>query len=93
MGDIAADLYYQKINSHRLKRSPLTTSFPGYPLGWSIDRIELCEALVNSRLKTLLLKQCRHKFIKCYHIVDSQIAHSMIQEEAYTDLIPLPQPA
>lgn len=49
----------------------------------SIDRIELCGALLNSRLKTFLLKQCRYKFIKCYHIVDSQIVHSMIQKESY----------
>ena len=49
----------------------------------SIDRIELCRALLNSRLKTFLLKQCRYKFKKCYHIVDSQIVHSMIQKESY----------
>ena len=49
----------------------------------SIDRIELCGALLNARLKTLLLKQCRYKFIKCYHIVDSQMVHSMIQKESY----------
>ena len=59
----------------------------------SIDRIELCGALLNSRLKTLLLKHCtRYKFIKCYHIVDSQIVHSMIRKNR-TDLIPLLQPA
>ena len=49
----------------------------------SIDRIELCGALLNSRLKTFLLTQCRYKFVKCYHIVDSQIVHSMIQKESY----------
>ena len=49
----------------------------------SIDRIELCGALLNSRLKTFLLTQCRYKFVKCYHIVDSQIVHSMVQKESY----------
>lgn len=49
----------------------------------SIDRIEVCGALLNSRLKTFLLKHCRYKFIKCYHIMDSQIVHSMIQQESY----------
>ena len=51
----------------------------------TIDRIELCGALLNSKLKTFLLKQCRYKFIikKCYHIADSQIVHSMIQKESY----------
>ena len=49
----------------------------------SIDRIELCGALLNSRLKTFLLKHCRYKLTKCYHIVDSQIVHSMIQKESY----------
>ena len=49
----------------------------------SIDRIELCGAFSNSRLKTFLLTQCRNKFVKCYHIVDSQIVHSMIQKESY----------
>ena len=49
----------------------------------SIDKIELCGALLNSRLKAFLLTQCRYKFVKCYHIVDSQIVHSMIQKESY----------
>ena len=48
-----------------------------------IDRIELCGALLNSRLKTFLLEQCRYKFVKFYHIVDSQIVNSMIQQESY----------
>ena len=49
----------------------------------SIDRIELRGALSNSRLKTFLLKQCRYKLVKCYHIVDSQIVHGTIQKESY----------
>ena len=49
----------------------------------SIDRIELCGAVLNSRLKTFLQRHCRYKFIKCYHIVDSQIVHGMIQKESY----------
>ena len=36
----------------------------------SINRIELCGALLNSRLKTFLLTQGRDKFVKWYHIMD-----------------------
>ena len=49
----------------------------------SIDRIELCGAVLNKRLKTVLQKQCRYKFQRCYHIVDSQIVHAMIHKETY----------
>ena len=49
----------------------------------SIDRIELCGAVLNKRLKTTITEQCRYHFEKCYHITDSQIVHSMIQKESY----------
>jgi len=49
----------------------------------SIDRIELCGAILNKRLKTVLQQQGRYKFQKYYHIVDSQIVHAMIHKETY----------
>ena len=44
----------------------------------SIDRIELCVAVLNKRPKTTLQQQCRYTFKRCYHIVDSQIVHAII---------------
>ena len=49
----------------------------------SVDRIELCGAVPNKRLKQLMEKESRYKFTKCFHIVDSQIAHAMISKESY----------
>lgn len=49
----------------------------------SIDRIELCAAVLSKRLKNFLDKESRYKFAKYYHIVDSQIVHGMIQKESY----------
>ena len=49
----------------------------------SIDRIELCAAVLSKRLKQLLIKESRFIFHKCYHLVDSQIVHAMIQKETY----------
>ena len=37
----------------------------------SIDRIELCGAVLNKRLKTTITEQSRYRFEKCYHITDS----------------------
>ncbi|XP_068723851.1 uncharacterized protein [Montipora capricornis] len=48
----------------------------------SINRIELCGAVLNKRLKTTITEQCRYRFEKCYHITDSQIVPSMIQKES-----------
>ena len=42
----------------------------------SIDRIELCGAVLNKRLKVFIEKECRYRFEKIYHIVDSQIVHT-----------------
>lgn len=49
----------------------------------SIDRIELCGAVLSKRIKVFLQEQCRYTFERCYHIVDSQIVHAMIQKESY----------
>ena len=49
----------------------------------SIDRIELCGAVLNKRLKTFIEKECRYRFQRTYHIVDSQIVHAMIQKNSY----------
>ena len=38
----------------------------------SIDRIELCAAVMNKRLKSFIEKEFRYQFSECYHIVDSQ---------------------
>ena len=49
----------------------------------SIDRIDLCGAVLNKRLKTFIEKECRYRFQRIYHIVDSQIVHVMIQKNSY----------
>ena len=49
----------------------------------SIDRIDLCGAALNSRLKGFLERHWRYKLQKCYRIVDSQIVHNMIQKESH----------
>ena len=51
----------------------------------SIDCIELCGAVLNKRLKVFIEKECRYRFGKIYHIVDSQIVHAtcMIQKSSY----------
>ena len=49
----------------------------------SIDRIELCGAVLKKRLKVFIEKECRYRFEKIYHIVDSQIVHAMIQKSSY----------
>ena len=49
----------------------------------TIDRLELCVAVLNTRLTTFMVKECRYKFDKHYYIVDSQIVCAMIQKETY----------
>ena len=49
----------------------------------SIDRIELCGAVLNKRLKEFIEKESRLQFQRVYHIVDSQIVQAMIQKESY----------
>ncbi|KAK3745438.1 hypothetical protein QZH41_005086 [Actinostola sp. cb2023] len=46
----------------------------------SIDRIELCGAVLNKRLKEFIEKESRLLFSKIYHIVDSQIVQAMVQK-------------
>lgn len=53
------------------------------PIKMSIDRIELCGAIINKRVKVPVQQQCRYHFQKFYHIVDSQIVHAMIQKDSY----------
>ena len=38
---------------------------------------------MNKRLKTFIEKECRYRFQRIYHIVDSQIVHAMIQKNSY----------
>ena len=49
----------------------------------TIDRIELCGAMLNKRLKQLMEKRSPYQFAKCFHIVDSQIVHAMVRKESY----------
>lgn len=49
----------------------------------SINRIELCGAVLNKRLKAFVENECRYRFQRIYHIVDSQIVHAMIQKHSY----------
>ena len=49
----------------------------------SIDRIELCGAVLSKRLKQLMEKESRYRFAKCFYIVDSQIVHAMVRKESY----------
>ena len=49
----------------------------------SIDRIELCGAVISKRLRKTITTECRYKFERIYHIVDSQIVHAMIRKETY----------
>lgn len=49
----------------------------------SIDKIELCGAVLSKRLKSFIDKECRYTFEKCYYVVDSQIVHAMIQKSSY----------
>ena len=49
----------------------------------STDRIELCGAVLNKRLKTFIEKECRYRFQRIYHIVDSQIVHACYDTEKF----------
>ena len=49
----------------------------------SIDRIELCGAILKKRLKKTITNECRYNFQRVYHLVNSQIVHAMIQKETY----------
>ena len=49
----------------------------------SIDRIELCGAVLSKSLKELLERESRYRFTRCLYIVDSQIVHAMVRKESY----------
>ena len=49
----------------------------------SIDKIELCGAVLSKRLKSFIDKECKYTFEKCYYVVDSKIVHAMIQKSSY----------
>ncbi|CAB4037832.1 Hypothetical predicted protein, partial [Paramuricea clavata] len=50
----------------------------------SIDRVELCAAVLNKRLIAFIEGISRYQFSGgYYHIVDSQIVRAMIQKETY----------
>ena len=40
-------------------------------------------AVLNKRLKVFVEKECRYRFQRIYHIVDSQIVHAMTQKHSY----------
>ena len=46
----------------------------------SINKIELCGAVLSKRLKSFIDKECRYNFEKCYYVVDSQIVPAMLQK-------------
>ena len=43
----------------------------------------MCAGVLNTRFTTFIVKECRYKFEKHYHIVESQIVRAMIQKETY----------
>jgi len=45
----------------------------------AIDRIGLCGAVLNNRLKQLMEKESTYRIAKYLHIVDSQIVHAMVR--------------
>lgn len=49
----------------------------------SIDRLELCAAVLNKRIKEFIERETRWKFEKIYHIVDSQIVQAQVKKESY----------
>lgn len=51
----------------------------------SIDRIELCGAVLSKRIKELLEREreLRYQFTGCLHLVDPKIVHAMAQKESY----------
>ena len=49
----------------------------------SIDRLELCAAVLNKRIKEFIEKETRWKFEKICHIVDSQFVQAQVQKESY----------
>lgn len=48
-----------------------------------IVRLELCGALIGSRLRTSIEKETDIHFKKCFHIVDSEIVKAMVGKQSY----------
>ena len=74
---------WQRKNNQFESNSLLSTNRLAPIKKMSIDRIELCGAVLNKRLKVFIEKECRHRFENIYHIADSQIVHAMIQKSSY----------
>ena len=49
----------------------------------TIVRLELLAAVISTRLRKSLELECRFKFQRIIHIVDSNIVRAMIQRESY----------
>ena len=49
----------------------------------SIPRLELCAAVLASRLRVTIEKEMRYKFSKTIHITDSEIVRAQIQKESH----------
>ena len=48
-----------------------------------IVRLELCGAVIGSRLRSFVEKDMDIRFEKCFHIVDSEIVKAMVGKESY----------
>lgn len=73
--EIAGGGYQSRLMASKNRLSPIKKM--------SIDRIELCGAVLNKRLTSFIEKESRYQFTERYHIVDSQIVRAMIQKETY----------
>ena len=49
----------------------------------SIVRLELLAAVIGVRLRKTIELECRFKFQKVIHVVDSEIVRAMIQRDSY----------
>ena len=48
-----------------------------------VVRLELCGAVIGTRLRTYIEKETDFKFEKIYHITDSEIVRAMIRKKSY----------
>ena len=48
-----------------------------------IVKLELCGALLGTRLRVFLQDEMRYKFRNVHHIVDSEIVKAMVMKESY----------
>ena len=49
----------------------------------TIVRLELLAAVISKRLRDSIKKECRYRFERVFHILDSEIVRAMIQRESY----------